>query len=216
MAYIYKITNLINGKAYIGKTLLTIEERWKEHCRDARKERCEKRPLYSAMNKYGFENFKVEQIEECDDNTVNEQEVYWIEHFGTFKDGYNATIGGDGKHYLDYDLICETYKQVQNMVKIAKLCGCHEDSVRKILKERQIKTLSSQEISKIQRSQMINQYSISGEYIKTFSSISDAARYIQSLSPENRTGLGGIKQHISDVAKGKRKTAYKYIWKYPD
>lgn len=216
MAYIYKITNLINGKAYIGKTLLTIEERWKEHCRDARKERCEKRPLYSAMNKYGFENFKVEQIEECDDNTVNEQEVYWIEHFGTFKDGYNATIGGDGKHYLDYDLICETYKQVQNIAKTAKLCGCHEDSVRKILKERQIKILSGQEISKIQRSQMINQYSISGEYIKTFSSISDAARYIQSLSPENRTGLGGIVQHISDVAKGKRKIAYKYIWKYPN
>ena len=203
-------------KIYVGKTLSSISKRWQEHCKDSKKILKEKRPLYFAMRKYGEDNFYIEQIEECPDEIVNEREIYWIEYYQSFKKGYNATKGGDGKHYLDYDLICETYKQVQSMAKTAKLCGCHEDSVRKILKERQIKTLSGQEISKIQRSQMINQYSISGEYIKTFSSISDAARYIQSLSPENRTGLGGIVQHISDVAKGKRKTAYKYIWKYPD
>lgn len=63
---------------------------------------------------------------------------------------------------------------------------------------------------------MINQYTLDGEYIKTFPSISDAARYIQSLDPKKRTNIGGIKQHISHVAQGKRKTAYKYIWKSPD
>lgn len=214
MAYIYKITNLINGKPYIGKTLSTIEERWKEHCRDARKERCEKRPLYSAMNKYGIENFKVEQIEECCDNVVNEREVYWIEYFGTFKNGYNATIGGDGKHYLDYDLICETYKQVKNMTKTAELCNCHTDSVKKILKARNINIVSIQEIMNESCSKSVNQFSLDGEYIKTFPSISDAARYIQSLAPEKRTNLSGIVQHISHAAKGKRKTAYKFIWKF--
>lgn len=216
MAYIYKITNLTNGKSYIGKTLSTIEERWKEHCRDSRRERCEKRPLYSAMNKYGIESFKIEQIEECHDDVVNEREVYWIEYFGTFKSGYNATVGGDGKHYLDYDLICETYKQVKNMTKTAELCNCHTDSVKKILKERDIPMLSSQEIAKNQQSKMINQYSLNGEYIKTFPSVSDAARYIQSLAPEKRTEIGGIKQHISQVARGKRKTAYKFIWKFAE
>ena len=216
MAYIYKITNLINGKSYIGKTLLTIDERWNEHCRAVRRKRCEKRPLYSAMNKYGIENFKVEQIEECDDNVVNEREVYWIEYFGTFKNGYNATIGGDGKHYLDYDLICETYKQVKNTVKTAEICGCCADSVRNILRERNIPILSSQEVLKIQKSKMINQYTLDGEYIKTFPSISNAAKYIQSLEPEKRTNIKGIVQHISDVAKGKRKTAYKFIWKFAE
>ena len=39
MPYIYKITNDINGKIYIGKTLSTIEQRFKEHCQDYLKER---------------------------------------------------------------------------------------------------------------------------------------------------------------------------------
>lgn len=213
MAYIYKITNLLNGKIYIGKTLLSIQERWAEHCIDSKKETCKDRPLYRAINKYGIENFFIEQVEECSDKEVNEREVYWIEFYHSFKYGYNATKGGDGKHYLDYDLICETYKQVQNLTKTAKLCQCHVDSVRKILKERKIDIMSSTFVIKQNLSKMINQYSLAGEYIKTFSSISEAARYIQSLNPEKRTGLNGIITHISDAVRGKRKTAYKFIWK---
>ena len=63
---------------------------------------------------------------------------------------------------------------------------------------------------------MINQYTLDGEYIKTFPSISNAAKYIQSLEPEKRTNIKGIVQHISGVAKGKRKTAYKFIWKFAE
>lgn len=216
MAYIYKITNLINGKIYIGKTLLTVEKRWKEHCEDYKKQRNEKRPLYSAMNKYGIENFKIEQIEECSDKIINEREVYWIEHYQSFKHGYNATIGGDGKAYLDYDLICETYKQVQNAAKTAEICGCCADSVRNILRERKMEIISSSEISRRKNSKIINQFSLDGEFIQSFKSLSDAARYIQSLKSESRTGIGGIRTHISEVARAKRKTAYGFIWKYPE
>lgn len=58
MAYIYKITNKVNNKCYIGKTLKTIEERWIEHCRDYLRRDEEKRPLYSAMKKYGIKILK--------------------------------------------------------------------------------------------------------------------------------------------------------------
>ena len=67
MPYIYKITNNINGKVYIGKTNYTIEKRWKEHCHDYKKLSFQKRPLYRAMAKYGPENFSIEEIE----NVIN-------------------------------------------------------------------------------------------------------------------------------------------------
>ena len=63
MPYIYKITNKINNKVYIGKTLGTIENRWKSHIRDSKRTHCEKRPLYSAFEKYGVENFIIEEVE---------------------------------------------------------------------------------------------------------------------------------------------------------
>ena len=95
MAYIYQITNQVNGKIYIGKTERTIQERWGEHCKDCIKDRCYDRPLYRAMRKYGLSNFTIEVIEET--NNPEEREAFWIEQKGSFKHGYNATVGGDGK-----------------------------------------------------------------------------------------------------------------------
>ena len=104
MAFIYKITNDINQKIYIGKTERNIEERFKEHCREYRKKRCEKRPLYAAMKKYGTEHFHVELVEETDN--PEEREQYWIKYYNCYgSTGYNATMGGDSKRYIDYDEI---------------------------------------------------------------------------------------------------------------
>ena len=213
MAYIYKISNNINNKIYIGKTNLTIEKRFKEHCSDAFKDRNEKRPLYAAMRKYGIENFSIEKIEET--NNPEERETYWIEYYGSFKNGYNATMGGDGKKYLDYDLICETYKQTQNLKKTAELCNCCTDSVRNILSQHQIQIRASSEVSKQEYSKMINQYDLEGNYLITFPSYSDAARWLVDNNYA-KGDIRGVFAHIRDCAKGKRKTAYKFIWKFPN
>ena len=55
------------------------------------------------MRKYGIEHFHISLIEET--NNPNEREKYWIEQKRTFKNGYNATKGGDGTAYLDYDVL---------------------------------------------------------------------------------------------------------------
>lgn len=206
MAYIYKITNQINGKIYIGKTLGTIQERWKEHCKDFKKERCEKRPLYSAMNKYGIENFIIEQVEECSPEIVNEREKYWIEYYSSFKYGYNATIGGDGKQYLDYDLVYSLYKEGKNLTEISKILKCDTHSVTKILNNFNI---SHEE--RVKRAVSQNRIPVfmidknTDEILNSFAGLQEA---------ENFLGKIRSKQHIAEVCRGKRKTAYGYKWKF--
>ena len=96
MGYIYKITNLINGKVYIGQTKKTIEERFQAHLKKAKIHT--NRYLYDAMNKYGYENFRVEKIEEIDNTQLDEREKYWIAffHSNDHNNGYNMTAGGGG------------------------------------------------------------------------------------------------------------------------
>lgn len=96
--YIYKITNLVNKKVYIGQVYnKSIEARFIRHCKCADP----KSPSYlcRAIYKYGKENFKVEQIEECYSVLeLNEREKYWIAYYNSTNGeiGYNLTPGGEG------------------------------------------------------------------------------------------------------------------------
>ena len=208
MAYIYKITNTINGKMYIGKTELTIEKRFQQHCKDSQRDKMGNRPLYKAMRKYGVENFEISLIEETD--KPEERETYWIEQKRSFKNGYNATMGGDGKRYLDYDVLIATYLEVRSLIKTSKICNCDRGYLSNILRQNNVDVLSSQEVNKKQFSRCVNQYDLNNEYIQSFSSVKDAARYVR---PETKS-LGGVTAHITDVCKGKRKTAYGFKWQY--
>lgn len=215
MPYIYKVTNQLNGKAYIGKTMHTIDKRWKEHCRDYTKERCEKRPLYMAMKKYGVQNFIIEQIEECSDTILNERECFWIEYYGTFKNGYNATLGGDGKAYIDYDLVVANYKQLQNIEAVAQIMHIHRDSVTKILHSRNIPIKSSAQINKEQNGKIVQMFDKkTGEFIQSFITVADAARWLIDNGYSN-CKFTTIRYHITEVCAGKRKSAAGFIWKYP-
>ena len=211
MAYIYKITNTINGKMYIGKTEQTIEKRFQQHCSDSQRDGINNRPLYKAMRKYGVEFFSIEEIEQTDQ--PEEREIFWIEFYGTFKNGYNATLGGDGKKYIDYDLVIATYQELQNAKKTAEKLNISDDSVFNILKLRNITPYSSAEISIRQFGKITNMYSLDGEFIQSFPSTNAAAEYMV------QNGLTGckkttIKQHITEVCTGRRKTAAKFKWKY--
>lgn len=213
MPYIYKITNNINGKIYIGMTYRTIQERWKEHQNNCSRKQVENRPLYRAMNKYGIENFSIEIIEKT--NQPEERERYWIEQLGSFKYGYNATLGGDGKPYIDYNLVIKTYKEVQNIAEVSRILNIDVFTISKILHRNKIKIKSSTEIVKEKYGKPVGMYSNAGELLKTFSTLTDAARYlIESNKVPSYSTLKGIAAHIGKVCKGKRKTAYKYIWKY--
>lgn len=74
MGYIYKITNKINNKVYVGQTIKTVEKRFNQHKNNSNKEYFSQIALYQAFNKYGIENFKVETLEECDNELLDERE----------------------------------------------------------------------------------------------------------------------------------------------
>lgn len=94
--YIYKITNKINGKTYIGKTTQSIKVRFNEHMWDVRN-RCNSY-FHNALKKYGKDNFSLECLFEC----TSEQELTQkeIEVIKSYKDQgvhlYNMTPGGEG------------------------------------------------------------------------------------------------------------------------
>ncbi len=209
MAYIYKIVNDINEKIQIGKTEFSIEKRFKEHCRDRVKENCNNRPLYRAMNKYGIEHFHIELIEKTDN--PEEREIYWINYYNSYHNGYNATLGGDGRKSIDYDEVVRVYQKNQNIRKTAKELNISCDHCSDILKEKEVTIKSSGDMVKEKSSKEIEKYSLEGKYLETQESCMAAARSLDKVNSHSRSGAAS---HISDVCKNKRKTAQGFKWKF--
>jgi group I intron endonuclease len=98
MSYIYKITNLITNKIYVGYTSKTLNIRFYQHKYDALKENKDKSHLHNSMRKYGVENFKIEEIYQFDENKESwkELEKYYIKILKSLEpNGYNILEGGD-------------------------------------------------------------------------------------------------------------------------
>lgn len=94
MGYIYKITNNINHKVYIGQTKRSVEKRWQEHKRYAL-EKDSTSKFYKAVQELGVEHFFIEPLEEVFGlEERNAREKYWINYYNSFEEGYNSTRGG--------------------------------------------------------------------------------------------------------------------------
>lgn len=94
MGIIYKATNKMNGKIYIGQTMKSIKERRLDHLRSRS---TKKYYFHNALSKYGYKNFIWEEIDFANNREeLNEKEIFWIKYFdSTDKDfGYNCTKGG--------------------------------------------------------------------------------------------------------------------------
>lgn len=125
MGYIYKITNLITSKAYIGQTITDLTTRYGSHLRSATlkhsdKDNCK---YYTELNKdlrkYTVCNFKIEQIEECDNSLLNEREDYWINYYDTYNNGYNNELGHCFSHKCTKEKLLEVWNEGKSVAEIA-------------------------------------------------------------------------------------------------
>ena len=205
--FIYKITNDINGKVYIGKTLHGIEKRFEEHIKDAYADNKKNRPLYRAIRKYGPDHFHIELIEKVDIHKLGDREIYWISFYNAYKYGYNATLGGDGRMLYDYDQLVEDYLSGSLIKEVAEHFGCDTGVVKQALNLANIDHFQNAAKNTVKKLRCFDDKG----FEKTFSSRAEAANWIIDTK-RSTTNINNIVAAIGRAANGQRKTAYKLQW----
>lgn len=194
MGFVYKITNDINNKVYIGITTNTLQNRWKQHLITRWQNKTEKRPLYAAMNKYGVEHFSISLVEEVDNKLLAQREQFWIQQYDSYFHGYNATLGGDGTHTRiieQYDLqgnLLNIFYSIYDAIAILKVsesvirsCCQHKQKTVKntILKYQDDNSYSVQELInnklniQYHNTKKIYQYNLDGSLERIWNSITE-------------------------------------------
>ena len=156
------------------------------------------------MRKYGIENFSFELIEECTQDELDDKEQYWIKYYDSFKNGYNNTIGGNGRKFFDITDMIQLWDAGADTKQICNELGCSVETAERYLSG----AIDNYYLHAHRRSNGIpvNQYSLDGEYIRTFLTIEDAKKSI------------GLTGHaiIDRVCQGTKKSAGGYQWRYDD
>lgn len=221
---VYKITNKVNGKIYIGITNQGVATRWYKHTSDSRGNSTF--PLHNAIRKYGTDNFQIDVIEVVDDvEVLKERECYWIKEFNSYdrSKGYNLTLGGDGTFGRFHSQ--ETKNKIRQKALGRVRSTQSKENQSKSIKEHNIfnhnemserakkgntirwsnpESRKNASLSNV-NNKIILQFDKEMNFITEHRSASEAARLI------NKTH-----QNICNCAKGKLKTAYGFIWKYKE
>lgn len=216
MAFIYVITNQINGKQYVGKTTTSIQQRFQEHCSDSKRLIIENRPLYRAMNKYGTENFKIEELEQCSEKDASDREIFWIGKLDTYHTGYNATFGGDGRVLFDYDAIVMKYLELKNQKDTAKFFNCDTDTIRNACRNKGVKIIPAQEVMRRYGKSVYKIDKQTNEVLEEYESLHCAAKDLVAKG-ETKCKEDTARTHISEVCRGKQRKSFAgYRWQYAE
>lgn len=230
--YIYKLTCTITGKVYVGKTI-DINRRMMQHSKITPKY---SHHLANAIKKYGIDNFKEEIIfeVEAEDRAVlnaalSNAEKSYIKQYDSYRNGYNSTIGGEGTnrfHWLESskkkisESMKKFFKSAKGKAQIKHTIFCNKNrEISKETRERigrgnKGKRMPEEAKIKIRNYQLVNayskhipvlQYDLDNSLLNRFNSITDAAKSINKDT-----------SHIVSCCKGRRKTAYGFIWKYEE
>lgn len=234
MGVIYLRTNLVNGKQYVGQTtdLKRRERQWK-----CLKWRYGNQLLTEERNKYGIDNFKLEILEECGNDKLDELEIIYIEKYNTiYPNGYNSDSGGkiNFKHsYETKKKISDSNKKAvkpDEIIQMLKRVGFKKGnepwnkgkqncfSEETILKMREVSLgRKRSEESKIKQSESnkgkyINREDLSKKVYQYTLDGKLVAIYPSRNEAARQTGFN--KAHIGNCCNGLLKTYKGYIWSY--
>lgn len=162
--FIYKITNKVNGKIYIGQTIQKIKNRFYQHCAKSTSEEVLKMSIHKAILKYGKHNFTIEVIEEINQEDLNERERHWIQFYNSYEEGYNETKGGqDGSKpfkKLDEQTIIKQYEEGTSLRQLGKIFKVDKQTIKALLIRNNIvlRTTRTYRLSQTQRQFIIDGY----------------------------------------------------------
>lgn len=137
---IYRITNLLNGKSYIGKTGMNFGDRWDSHRSLLNSGKHDNRHLQNAWNKYGADNFEFQIVETVDDTSfLNDLERSYISKYKNLGLAYNISDGGDGGMFLGKHLSEETKRKIGEKNRMHMTGRKLSDETRRKMSEAQLR-----------------------------------------------------------------------------
>ena len=206
MIGIYKFTSKITGLSYIGQSI-HIETRYQEHLAKMNDDNSK---WHKALTEQGINNFDFSVLEECSVDKLNEREIYWINYYNSFYNGYNSTPGGQSK-YFNPQLIYDGWDaglsplEISEQLNISTSCVYNNLIGYKNYDKHIAKVRGGQLARKkvLQNNDKIFQYDLDDNFIKAWDSCKEIIR-------ENPTWDSS---YIGKVLNGNRSSAYKYQWK---
>ena len=213
---IYKITNNVNNKIYIGKSS-NIKRRLSQYSYMIKFNLLHNSHLQASIIKYGREKFNFEILEFSNEESLNNREKYWIDFYKSHNPnfGYNKTFGGDGlvateeiRLKISNSLIGITHSEERRLHQSESHKGKTLSDETKFNQStsQKIRFQNDNEIFKhrlAMSKEPIVQLELNGNFVNEFISIREAERTTKIHSST-----------ISRVCKNKRKSAGDYLWMY--
>ena len=208
--FIYKATSATTGKVYIGQTSQTLQDRTSQHNSHAFGHQYNYH-FHNAIRKYGAEDFTYEVIEDGIKSVeiLNERERYWISYYNSYYDGYNSTMGGDGTVRRDDELIVKLFKDGYTTQEICEITGYNRQTIYRSYGVNGLTeengTRKNEQIRE-RCSRAVEQYSLDGEYIKTWRSATECGKELG-----NQSLISAVCRREESIL-----SAYGFLFKYED
>ena len=225
MTRIYLITNLLNGKQYVGKTRYSLAHRFTQHCNNDWYHTY----IHNAIKKYGKENFTIQEICTCPDDRWRELEQFYIKHYHTHhtEGGYNITWGGDDNP-MDDESIRVKHKSIMGTTDmIAKTRKPFDEwnygntEARREFNKKTSQRQKGVYLPQFQNHNNSTKHPIAmldddGNIVMRFESTSDACRYVNKTEGKkiNKSYSAIFKRYADKFNKnGKRAKFLGHAWK---